>query len=111
MNSIYKSAAAVHIVRLEGRLDANRVLNDSESLALAIPDSANNLLLNLHEVTFIDSSGLGYLVSIYRKCESENRRMSICEPTDQARMLFELTRMHQIFSIYDSESAALSLAS
>ena len=105
MSNIHPST---HLIRLEGRLDANRVINQSESLLSNVPEAAKSLLINLSKVTFIDSSGLGYLVSVYRQCETANRKMVICEPTNQARMLFELTRMHQIFSICDSEDNALT---
>jgi anti-sigma B factor antagonist len=101
------SNPSTHLIRLEGRLDANRVINHADSLLAQVPEQTKGLIINLSKVTFIDSSGLGYLVSVFRQCESANRKLAICEPTDQARMLFELTRMHQIFSIYDHEETAL----
>lgn len=107
MNSNAELATSIYIVKLSGRLDADKIINNSASLIGEIPDSASAVLLNISEVSFIDSSGLGYLVSIYKQLAAENRQMVICEPTTQARMLFELTRMYQIFSIFDDEDLAI----
>jgi anti-anti-sigma factor len=106
MNSIAEVLPVTHKINLSGRLDANRIINDPESLVGEVPDSVAGLLLNISDVSFIDSSGLGYLVSVYKQLTEKGQKFIICEPTAQARMLFELTRMHQIFSIFDDEEQA-----
>ena len=107
MNSVAEVPTVIHRIKLSGRLDANRIINDPESLIRNTPESAAALVLNISEVSFIDSSGLGYLVAIYKQTTGKGQQFVICEPTTQARMLFELTRMYQIFCIYEDEKQAM----
>jgi hypothetical protein len=54
MNALSSKPLPIHIIRFEGRLDANRVLNEPDSLEVEIPDATQMLLRNLSKVTFID---------------------------------------------------------
>ncbi|MFN5924751.1 MAG: STAS domain-containing protein, partial [Pseudanabaena sp.] len=49
---------------------------------------------------FMDSSGLGALVSALKLIRNSNGEMVICAANDQVKMLFELTSMNKIFKIY-----------
>jgi anti-sigma B factor antagonist len=66
--------------------------------------------LNLFQVEFIDSSGLAALVASFKKIDFIGGQMALVTPSDNARMLIELTRLHQVFDIYeDLESAVYDL--
>jgi anti-anti-sigma factor len=92
----------VKIMQPSGRLDVTtaadfrRQVNDIA--ALATPPKY--LLVDLEEITFMDSSGLGALVSALKSIRSSNGDMVICGANDQVQMLFELTSMTKIFKIY-----------
>ena len=97
------------IVRLQGRLDADSVDRKRDALTARITEDQCSVVLNVSNISFIDSTGLGFLVSLHKSLSAAGHRMVICEPTDQARMLFELTRLNQIFDILDTETAALNV--
>jgi anti-anti-sigma factor len=92
----------VKIMQPSGRLDVTtaadfrRQVNDIASLATP----PKYLLVDLEEITFMDSSGLGALVSALKSIRSSNGDMVICGANDQVQMLFELTSMTKIFKIY-----------
>jgi anti-anti-sigma factor len=60
------------------------------------------VLVDLQAVTFIDSSGLGGLVNAFKTARAAGGTLVFCSVCDQARMLFEITGMDQIFEIFPS---------
>jgi anti-anti-sigma factor len=92
----------VKVIEPSGRLDVTtaadfrRQVNDIASTA----NPPKYLLVDLKEITFMDSSGLGALVSALKSIRNTNGDMVICCPNDQVQMLFELTSMTKIFKIY-----------
>lgn len=74
-----------------------------------IDDGKTLIVLNLSQVDFIDSRGLGTLVSFY-KAISDKGWLGICEASVNVLDLFTLTRMDRVFDIYPSEEDALKTA-
>jgi anti-sigma B factor antagonist len=66
-----------------------------------------NVVLDLDEVDFIDSSGLGAILSCYRHLQTGKGDLKLCRMNDAVRSLFELVRMHRIFEIFESPEAAI----
>ncbi|MEM9162296.1 MAG: STAS domain-containing protein [Cyanobacteria bacterium P01_F01_bin.4] len=89
----------VQVIEPTGILDSI----NGETLRQQVNDlleaDAGVLLIDLKEITFVDSSGLGALVSVLKKVRASEREMHICSINDQVRMLFELTSLDQVFSI------------
>jgi anti-anti-sigma factor len=69
------------------------------------------ILINLQEVTFMDSSGLAALVISLKTVRSAGGRFCICSINDQVRLLFELTSMTQVFEIFGSQEDCVSALS
>ena len=92
----------VKVIQPSGRLDVTtaadfrRQVNDIASTA----KPPQYLLVDLQEITFMDSSGLGALVSALKSIRNSNGEMVIAGANDQVQMLFELTSMTKIFKIY-----------
>jgi len=93
------------VIRLEGRLDA-RAVEDIKSEFRKISDSL--VLMNFADVSFIDSSGLGLVVSTFRRVRENEGNLSLCCLSPQVRTIFELTRLHRVFDIYETEELALA---
>jgi anti-anti-sigma factor len=92
------------IVQPKGRLDVTTAADFRRQVSdIAIsPNPPKYLVLDLHGVTFMDSSGLGALVSALKSIRNSNGDMVICGANDQVQMLFELTSMNKIFKIYSN---------
>jgi anti-sigma B factor antagonist len=102
----------VSILRLKGdRLDAH----NSEALKAKIKEvyegGAKSVLVDLAEVRFIDSSGLGALVSGFKNAVSYKGSLALSGFQDQVSSMFELTRLNRVFDIYASEQEALTALS
>jgi anti-sigma B factor antagonist len=89
------------------RIDAQAALKFKDAIhdALTAHD-APRIILNLAQVNFIDSSGLGAIVSI-KKHMGSNRQIDLCALNPAVDKVFRLTRMDSIFSIHPDLDSAL----
>src|SRR6266705_5545425 len=100
-----RSASDVMILDLNGRLWI---------LDLPLRDLMNRLLserhrhfvLNLARVDYIDSSGLGQLISIWTSIRNKNGHMTILNPNKRVQRLFDITRLNTVFEILQNEDEA-----
>lgn len=65
------------------------------------------ILIDLKEVTFMDSSGLAALVIALKTIRSAEGRLCVCSLNDQVRLLFELTNMMKVFEIFPNQEEFL----
>jgi anti-sigma B factor antagonist len=99
----------VEVLKLEGRLDASSAKDIKEKVELLTEKNRVKLVLDMGGVDFIDSSGLGSLISVLRSVNKLGGDIKISALQNQVRAIFELTRLHRIFGIYDdSDGAAMS---
>ena len=111
MNISTESKNEITVARLEGRLDAAAVRNHRDELKKATEGLDKWMVLNMDKVDFIDSSGLGLIVSLVRNARENSADVAISNLSPQAQTLFELTRMTRIFSIYADENTAIEALS
>jgi anti-sigma B factor antagonist len=64
------------------------------------------LVFDLAKVQFVDSSGLGALLSCLRQVNAKGGDLKLCCLTKQVRVIFELVRLHRIFELFDTREAA-----
>lgn len=73
-------------------------------------EGCSNVAINLENVGFMDSAGLGAMLSAFKKVRSEGGHFRIFGMNKEIKGLFELVRMHRLFQIFtDKESAIESL--
>jgi anti-sigma B factor antagonist len=87
-------------------LDAGNV-KEFRAAIQALAESHDTLVLDMQKLTFVDSSGLGALLSCLRAMNGKRGQLLLFGMAKPVRALFELVRMHRIFSIYNSEDEAL----
>lgn len=91
---------SVTVIELSGILDGIRGNELRREISGILATRADILLLDMKELKFIDSSGLGALVSAMQMVRNANGKLFVCSINDQVRMLFELTKMDRIFQIF-----------
>jgi anti-sigma B factor antagonist len=69
-------------------------------------EAKGKLVFDMAKVKFVDSSGLGALLSCLRQVNAEGGDLKICGLTKQVRVIFELVRMHRIFEIFNTREEA-----
>ena len=97
----------IDVLKLEGRIDAANAKDIKEKVGSLSKENRVKLVIDLGAVDFIDSSGLGSLVASFRSVNKLGGDIKIASLQDPIRSIFELTRLHRVFDIYDdSQSAA-----
>ena len=92
---------------LESRIDAAVALEFKEAMRRAAEGSPPQIVLDLSEVAFIDSSGLGAIVATMKLLAPE-RRLALAGMTPAVDKVFKLTRMDRVFRIFPTLDEALS---
>lgn len=88
-----------------GRLDAALAPQLKQQIAKLIQQGHRYLILDLSQVKFMDSSGLGIIVSILKLLQGQGD-LSLCGAKGAVNQLFRLTHMDKVFTIYpDIEQA------
>lgn len=90
-------------------LDANDTTEFKEKVNLLIKKHENRrVVLDLHHVQFIDSSGLGAFLSLLRALHAYGGELKLASMNKQIRTLFELVSMHKVFEIFNTKSDAVN---
>ncbi len=105
--NITEQGEIVKIEIQEERMDAHNSGDLKEQMLQLFDDGKCNLIIDLSEVRFVDSSGLGALVSGFKNASARDGSLKLCCLQPQVRSMFELTRLHRVFEIYASVEEAL----
>jgi anti-sigma B factor antagonist len=99
----------VTVLDLSGRITLGE---GSVQLRDAIRDligkGQKKILLDLGDVNYIDSSGLGEMVSAYTTAKNQGAAVKLLKLTKKVHDLLQLTKLYTVFDIYDDEASAIS---
>ena len=110
MNITTEKQAGLTLLKFqEERLDAHNSTELKEYLLQQLENGGKNLIVDLSEVRFIDSSGLGALLSGYKNANLRQGKLVLAGLQPRVQSMFELTRLHRVFRIYPSLQDALSI--
>ncbi len=107
MKTNFQQMGDYSIVEIEGEVDAEHAANLKRCLQQATEGIYKGLALDLSGVTFIDSTGLGILISLMRQLKEEGKALRLIGLTDEVRSIFEITRLHRVFELADNVEAAI----
>lgn len=89
----------LHIFINLPRLDASAAASIKQKLDFDIAPEVNRAEIDLASVQFVDSSGIGVLLSIYRKLPSEDAEVVLHNVQSGVQAVIELLRLHRIFKV------------
>jgi anti-sigma B factor antagonist len=73
-----------------------------------LKNGGKKIILNLSEVNYIDSSGIGELVSTYTTVTNQGGQLKLLNLTKKIQELLQITKLLTVFSVYDSEQKAIA---
>lgn len=98
----------VLVVTLKGELDHHTADGLRQVVEKELDkDIAQHLLLNLSQLKFMDSSGLGVILGRYRRLSAQGGKMATCSLHPHVERLYELAGLPKIIPVYPTEEAAL----
>lgn len=78
-----------------------------DSIHTLIDHSQKKILLNLGGVNYIDGSGLGELVSLFRSTQNDAASLKLLNLTQKVDGLMQIVKLYTVFDVYDDECAAI----
>ncbi len=109
MKTSTRQVDGITIVDLSGRItlgEGSVVLRDT--IRDLLSKGSKKLLLNLAEVTYIDSSGIGELVSAFTTVRNQGGELKLLNLTKKVHDLLQITKLYTVFDVKDDEAAAVS---
>ena len=80
----------------------------TEAFNQASGTSARAVVLNFQGLEYMNSSGIGLLVTLLIRAQRQNLRLMACGLNEHYRQIFELTRLNEAIGIFSSEGEALA---
>jgi anti-sigma B factor antagonist len=102
-------APGVSLIEIGGEItrESDLALQDAYERAA---DGARTIILAFEGLEYMNSSGIGLLVTLVVRAKRHRQRMLACGLSDHYRQIFELTRLDEVISIHDDEDAAIAAA-
>jgi len=100
---------SVTVLDLSGRITLGEgSVQIRDAIRDLIGKGSKSILLNLGDVNYIDSSGLGELVSAYTTAKNQGAALKLLKLTKKVHDLLQLTKLYTVFDIYDDEASAIA---
>jgi anti-sigma B factor antagonist len=105
--SVRKAKEGVAVVDIHGEVTgfAESILTEAYNQACGL--SARAILLNFNGLEYMNSSGIGLLVTLLIRAQRQKLRLLACGLNEHYRQIFELTRLNEAIGIYSNEGEAL----
>jgi anti-sigma B factor antagonist len=109
MKASTRQVNGVTVVDMSGRItlgEGSVILRDTVRDLLG--KAQKKILLNLGDVTYIDSSGIGELVSAFTSVRNQGGELKLLHLTKKVHDLLQITKLYTVFDIKDDEASALA---
>jgi anti-sigma B factor antagonist len=103
-----KAKGGHRILALKGEIDFHRVWKITAQLSDAIKERPEKLVLDLANLSYIDSSGLAALIEALRKVRAYGGMLYLVGMRDDVRTIFEISRLDQVFPIFQDAAEAIA---
>ena len=103
-----REVSGVTVLDLSGKItlgDGSITLRDAIKDAMA--KGEKKILLNLADVNYIDSSGIGELVSGFTSVKNAGGELKLLQLTKKVKDLLQITKLYTVFDVYDDEASAI----
>jgi anti-sigma B factor antagonist len=108
MKATIRDVADIHVIDIQGKITIGegdvklrQTIND------VLESGAKKIVLNLKGLKYVDSSGIGELVSCYTTITNRGSQLRLCNLNSKIYSLLQLTALVSVFQIYDSEEDAI----
>ena len=98
----------ITILDIQGEIDLYNAPEIKDIIQKLIEAQKYNVIINLEKVSYIDSSGIGALISSLSNLKKYQGGLKIINVCASVKKVFELTKLTSFFEIYESEGEALA---
>jgi anti-sigma B factor antagonist len=108
LHATHRDAGPVTVLDISGRItlgEGSALLR--KTIRDLLEDQRTNILVNLADVNYIDSSGIGELVSAYTAVKNRGGELKLLHLTKKVHDLLQITKLFTVFEVYSEENSAL----
>jgi anti-anti-sigma factor len=98
------------IIDIQGEINAYAENALMDAYTQATSQGADTILLNFTDLEYMNSSGIGLLVTLLIRVQRQKQRLAAFGLTEHYRQIFDLTRLNEAILIYPDEASALAAA-
>ena len=102
-----KQQGDIKVMHCGGSLDADNVSAFKKIAYDLVGEGNTRLVIDCTDLTFIDSMGLGVLISLLRRVRQRNGDVKVAALSDEVKTIFEITRLHRLFEVCADWNAAV----
>ncbi len=107
---VHEAAEGVSVIDITGDITAQSEDVLMDAYGRSSGKGVRAIVLNFTRLDYMNSSGIGLLVTLLVRAQRQRQRVFACGLSDHYRQIFELTRLDEAVGIHDSETDALAEA-
>jgi anti-sigma B factor antagonist len=108
MEMAVETIDGVTVVELHGEyLDASIAEEFKRDIAPVLEEANSKVVFDMSQLQFVDSAGIGAILSCRRRLSAAGGDLKLCAVSKPVRGAFEITRMHRLFDIFDTQEEAI----
>src|SRR3972149_5550205 len=108
MKATVRQVDSITVVDMSGRITLGEGCTQLRELVRdQLGKGSKRLLLNLADVTYIDSSGIGELVSGFTTVSNQGGKLKLLNLTKKVHDLLQITKLYTVFDVHDDEAKAI----
>lgn len=111
INIIQRNLNDILVFDIDGNLALEGNAYFRKCVSTVIDAGTRNLIINMEKVSYMDSSGLGELISCHTKLQKLSGRLGLLHLNERIRYLLVITKLVSVFEVFDSESVAVATLS
>lgn len=109
MKATTRQVDSVTVIDVSGRITLGEGCTQLRQLIRdLLGKGSKQILVNLAEVTYIDSSGIGELVSAFTAVSNQGGQLKLLNLTKKVHDLLQITKLYTVFDVHDDEAKAIS---
>jgi anti-sigma B factor antagonist len=109
MKATTRQVDAITVIDLSGRITLGEGCTQLRQLIRdLLGKGSKNILVNLADVTYIDSSGIGELVSAFTAVSNQGGQLKLLNLTKKVHDLLQITKLYTVFDVHDDEAKAIA---
>ena len=109
MKATLRQVDGIVVIDMSGRITLGEGCTQLRELVREqLGKGTKHLLLNLADITYIDSSGIGELVSGFTTVSNQGGKLKLLNLTKKVHDLLQITKLYTVFDVYDDEAKAIT---
>ncbi|MGH7249814.1 MAG: STAS domain-containing protein [Minisyncoccia bacterium] len=108
MSITTREVGDVTIIDISGRLSMYENAGNLRDLIIELAEKGNKkVVLNLADTTYVDSCGIGEMISGFTKLANQGARLKLLALTKRVKDLLQITKLYTVFDVYEDEASAV----